>query len=104
MFETKLREANQSVELMEHGFVRTLYKRCRINAKKIEDANAIEAKRQMGGKVTETQQEKVNKKVRYQSDIASDLVTLELFLQHFVAPVTPQAEEAKQPVPPIENP
>lgn len=38
---------------MEHGFVKALYKRCRLNAKKLEDADHIETKKQSGAKVTE---------------------------------------------------
>ena len=74
---------------MEHGFVKTLYKRCRIQAKKIEDANAIELKSKSGSKITEAQQDKLAKKAIYQADITADLLTLDLFLQHHVATVQP---------------
>jgi hypothetical protein len=38
---------------MEHGFVKTLYKRCRLNTKKLEDADHIETKKDSGAKVTD---------------------------------------------------
>jgi hypothetical protein len=50
VFELRL---SHKKELMEHGFVKALYKRCRLNAKKLEDADHIETKKQSGAKVTE---------------------------------------------------
>lgn len=50
---------------MEHGFVRTLYKRCRLNGKKLEDCAAIETKKKTGAKLTDTQTEKLNKKAEF---------------------------------------
>ena len=67
---------------MEHGFVKALYKRCRLNAKKLEDADHIETKKQSGAKVTEAQIEKLSKRAQYKAEIAADLETLDLFLQH----------------------
>ena len=50
MFELRL---SHNKELMEHGFVKTLYKRCRLNTKKLEDADHIETKKDSGAKVTD---------------------------------------------------
>lgn len=79
--------------MMEHGFVKTLYKRCRLNTKKLEDTAVIEAKKTSGGKCTETQLEKLAKKGQFQSEIDSDLASLDLFLQHHVEPKPVVVEE-----------
>ena len=68
---------------MEHGFVKTLYKRCRLNTKKLEDADHIETKKDSGAKVTDAQLEKLSKRAQYKAEIAADLDTLDLFLQHY---------------------
>jgi len=65
---------------MEHGFVKALYKRCRLNSKKLEESEHIETKKNSGAKVTEAQLEKLSKKSQYKSEIAADLDTLELFI------------------------
>jgi len=78
---------------MDHGFVKTLYKRCRLNFKKLEDCTAIETKKASGSKVTETQMDKLSKKATYKTDLDSDLVTLDLFLKHHVELEATKQEE-----------
>ena len=73
---------NQPTLLMEHGFIKTLYKRCRTSYKKLDDCKTIEAKQKCGGKCTDTQLEKLMKKVDFQAELDTDLATLDLFLKH----------------------
>lgn len=82
---------------MEHGFVKTLYKRCRLNFKKLEDCTAIETKKASGGKVTETQIDKLSKKATYKTDLDADLVNLDLFLKHHVENFASTQQEEPTP-------
>ena len=85
---------------MEHGFVKTLYKRCRTSFKKLDDCKTIEAKQKHGGKCTDTQLEKLKKKDQYQAELNADLETLDLFLKHHKEPQAPPqdpVEEVKAP-------
>jgi hypothetical protein len=74
---------------MEHGFVKSLYKRCRVNSKRIDECQVIAAKKQSGGQLTNEQQQKLNKQIGYQNELSADLETLDLFLEHHVRAATP---------------
>jgi hypothetical protein len=79
---------------LEHGFVKALYKKCRLNHKKLEDCTAIEVKKASGAKCTETQLEKLSKKETYRGDLNADLGYLDLFLKNHVEPQVPEAVNA----------
>ena len=103
-FETRLAQNNQPTTLLEHGFVKALFKKCRILSKKLEDCTMIENKQKTGAKCTEQQLAKLAQKAQFQAEINADLSTLDLFLQFYekpqvAAPVVPdQPEEKPEPV------
>lgn len=85
---------------MEHGFVKYLYKRCRVNSKRLDECTQITTKQKAGGKVTAEQLSKLTKHDDYQNELNSDLATLEVFLQHTqVVNTAPKVEEIPVAVP-----
>jgi hypothetical protein len=78
---------------MEHGFVKHLYKRCRVNSKRLDECTQITTKQNAGGKVTAEQLAKLSKHDDYQSELNNDLATLELFLQHTLVNTATKVEE-----------
>jgi hypothetical protein len=46
---------------MEHGLVKHLYKKCRVNSKRLDECAQIATKQKAGGKVTAEQQSKLQK-------------------------------------------
>lgn len=99
-FETRLAQNNQPATLLEHGFVKALFKRCRILSKKLEDCAMIEEKQKKGTKCTEQQLAKLGQKAQFQAEINADLSTLDLFCQfHTEQKPAPVEEKPDQPTP-----
>ena len=78
-----------------------MYKRCRLNGKKLEDCVGLETKKASGAKCTDTQLDKLAKKPQFQSELDADLATLDLFLQHHVEPVAAVVSDEKETALPI---
>lgn len=97
-FESRITSHNQPATLIEHGFVKILYRRCRNNQKKIDDCKVLATKQKQGGKLTDTQQTKLNNLSSIEAEVKADLLTLNNFLEHHVEPVVAPKEELKEAV------
>ena len=65
-----------------HPFVKELYKKARNNAKKFEQAVALEQMNK-GKSMSDSQAEKVKKQQAYQMAVDEAIDSLNLFLKHF---------------------